>query len=75
MWSIVDETRFVARYAFTQVDSSSMVLVRASQANLKVNSMPLYHISHRMNPFIPFSIITTVRRGGEPDGEVVGSFQ
>lgn len=38
---------------------------------------PLYHISVRLDlyPFVPMSYVTTVRRGGDDQGILVGEFE
>lgn len=37
--------------------------------------IPIYHISVRMNCFIPSSYITTITRGDTIRGEEVGQFE
>jgi hypothetical protein len=39
------------------------------------DSRPLYHISVSINPFIPTSSTTTVRRGASENGEHVADFE
>jgi hypothetical protein len=39
------------------------------------DTRPLYHISVQMNCFMPFSFITSIRRGGTERGEFVGEFE
>lgn len=38
---------------------------------------PMYHISVtlNLNPFVPLSYVTTVRRGRDESGELVGEFE
>jgi hypothetical protein len=39
------------------------------------DSRPLYHISVSINPFIPTSSTTTIRRGASENGEHVADFE
>ena len=41
----------------------------------QVAMVPIYHISVRMNVFIPSSYITIVTRGDNVRGEAVGQFE
>jgi hypothetical protein len=60
------------KYSFSPIDFNSMVLVPPSDAP---DTRPVSHISHQLNPFMPLSTITTIRRGGLATGEIVGDFQ
>ncbi|KAJ3567545.1 hypothetical protein NP233_g6301 [Leucocoprinus birnbaumii] len=60
------------KYQFSNIGSNSMVLLPPADA---LNTQPLYHISVSLDCFVPFSYITTVVRGGSPNGEVVGDFE
>jgi hypothetical protein len=39
------------------------------------DTRPLYHISASLNVFNPSTGVTTIRRGGRADGELVGEFE
>ncbi|CAE7224834.1 unnamed protein product [Rhizoctonia solani] len=56
-------------YTFIRVSPSSMVL------KSEVTGECVYHISHAVDLWNPFVWITTIRRGGQEDGEVVGEFE
>lgn len=49
-----------------------MVLIPSPNAP---DTRPKYHISVRMNCFIPSSYITTIRRGATQEGAMVGDFE
>lgn len=63
-------------YTFTtwDVPSGSMLLLSPPTA---ADLRPLYHIqaSMNLNPFVPTSHVTTVRRGGTAFGDFVGEFE
>jgi len=61
-------------YTFTTWSEDTTLLLPPSTAR---NRSPLYRISValNLNPFAPLSYITTVRRGGDIDGEVAGEFE
>ncbi|EGO02373.1 hypothetical protein SERLA73DRAFT_178274 [Serpula lacrymans var. lacrymans S7.3] len=61
-------------YTFTGWTSDSMLLMPPPTAN---NLNPLYRISVALNlsPFAPLSYVTTVQRGGNMQGQFVGSFE
>ncbi|KAJ8462055.1 hypothetical protein ONZ45_g5210 [Pleurotus djamor] len=61
---------------FTNWLSDSLLLVPPRNASTS-NVNPLYHISVKLNlnPFLPVSYITTVRRGADDQGPLVGSFE
>jgi hypothetical protein len=60
------------KYQFSQLSFNSMLLVPPPSSP---DTRPLYHISVHLNCFMPFSFITSVRRGGNQDGEFVGEFE
>ncbi|TCD69545.1 hypothetical protein EIP91_007169 [Steccherinum ochraceum] len=57
-------------YTFTTWSTDTTLLLPPSTAR---NRSPLYRISVELNlnPFAPLSYVTTVRRGGDVDGEIV----
>ncbi|KAH8082802.1 hypothetical protein BXZ70DRAFT_584891 [Cristinia sonorae] len=61
-------------YTFTTWSDDTSLLLPPSSAT---NRSPLYRISValNLNPFSPLSYITTLRRGGDIDGDVVGEFE
>ncbi|KAL0959275.1 hypothetical protein HGRIS_014546 [Hohenbuehelia grisea] len=60
------------KYTFSPTGANTMILV---PPEVEPDSRPKYHISVSMDCFIPSLYITTIRRGGTEDGEVVGDFQ
>lgn len=60
------------KYTFSRLSFNSMILLPPPHA---ADSRPVYHISVNLNVFNPFSFITSVRRGGSPDGDYVGDFE
>ncbi|KAF9451190.1 hypothetical protein P691DRAFT_724711 [Macrolepiota fuliginosa MF-IS2] len=60
------------RYQFSSVGSNSMILLPPETAP---DTRPVYHITVSMNCFVPYSYITTLRRGGTEAGEYVGDFE
>jgi hypothetical protein len=60
------------RYTFSPMNFNSMILVPPADAP---DTRPLYHISHSLNNFMPYSMITTIRRDGLAEGQVVGDFE
>jgi hypothetical protein len=59
-------------YTFSPNGASSLLVLPPSEAP---DSRPLYHVSSTLDPFIPTASVTTVCRGGHPDGEFVGDFE
>ncbi|KAF8993809.1 hypothetical protein BDQ17DRAFT_1331520 [Cyathus striatus] len=51
---------------------NSMILLPPANSQ---NTQPLYHIHIGMNCFMPSSFITTITRGGNEHGELVGDFK
>ncbi|KAF5362486.1 hypothetical protein D9756_002712 [Leucocoprinus leucothites] len=60
------------KYQFSNLGPNSMTLLPPRDSP---DPRPVYHISVSMNCFVPFSYITTVRRGGQEDGQFVGDFE
>jgi hypothetical protein len=60
------------KYQFSYVGPNRMVLLPPATSP---DTRPVYHISVSMNCFVPYSYITEIRRGGGPDGEIVGDFE
>ncbi|CAE6442778.1 unnamed protein product [Rhizoctonia solani] len=56
-------------YTFVRITPSAMVL------KSEVTGECVYHISHAVDLWNPFVWITTVRRGGHEDGEIVSEFE
>ncbi|GAB1521792.1 hypothetical protein RhiTH_004889 [Rhizoctonia solani] len=56
-------------YTFVRTSPSAMVL------KSEVTGECIYHISHAVDLWNPFVWITTVRRGGHEDGEIVSEFE
>ncbi|KAJ8523303.1 hypothetical protein ONZ45_g192 [Pleurotus djamor] len=59
-------------YTFSPLGGSVMLLIPPAQAQ---DTRPLYHISNEMNCFNPLSHITTLRRGANENGDLVGEFE
>jgi len=61
-------------YTFTDFVSGTMLLMPPQTS---ADLSPLYNIavSLDLNPFVPLSYVTTIRRGATQAGEVVGSFE
>jgi hypothetical protein len=49
-----------------------MILLPSAESPV---TRPAYHITVSMNCFVPFSYITSIRRGGTEDEEYVGDFE
>ncbi|CUA75970.1 hypothetical protein RSOLAG22IIIB_01974 [Rhizoctonia solani] len=56
-------------YTFIRTSPSAMIL------KSEVTGESVYHISHAVDLWNPFVWITTIRRGGQEDGEVVAEFE
>lgn len=59
-------------YTFSPNGFSSTLVLPPSEA---ADSRPLYYISAALDVFIPTAGMTTVCRGGHPDGDYVGDFE
>ncbi|KAK7453232.1 hypothetical protein VKT23_011908 [Stygiomarasmius scandens] len=59
-------------YTFSPGTRDTMLLVPPPESP---DTRPKFHISIGMNPFTPFSYITTVRQGGTENGKLVGEFE
>ncbi|KAK0233643.1 hypothetical protein IW262DRAFT_1331664 [Armillaria fumosa] len=59
-------------YSFSDIGDNAMILIPSPNAP---DTRPKYHISVRMNCFIPSSYITTIRRGATQEGAIVGDFE
>ncbi|OBZ65562.1 hypothetical protein A0H81_14432 [Grifola frondosa] len=62
-------------YTFTSWDHNSMYLLPPRDVDR--DRVPIYYISValNLNPFVPLSYVTTIRRGIDEDGEFVGEFE
>ncbi|KAH9917137.1 uncharacterized protein BXZ73DRAFT_80894 [Epithele typhae] len=62
-------------YTFSSWSHDSMFLLPPRDADRTLT--PVYNISValNLNPFAPLSYVTTIRRGMDDDGEVVGEFE
>lgn len=60
------------RYSFSQLSFNSMILVPPADSP---DTRPLYHVSVHLNCFMPFSYITTIRRGATEIGDHVADFE
>ncbi|KAG8691221.1 hypothetical protein FRC11_005828 [Ceratobasidium sp. 423] len=58
-------------YTFIRVSSSPSAMILRSE----VTGEAIYHVSHAVDLWNPFVWITTIRRGGQEDGEVVAEFE
>ncbi|KAK0208771.1 hypothetical protein DFS33DRAFT_472994 [Desarmillaria ectypa] len=59
-------------YSFSHIGDNAMILIPPHDAP---DTRPKYHISVRLNCFIPSSYITTIRRGATQEGAMVGDFE
>ncbi|KAK0465590.1 uncharacterized protein EV420DRAFT_968344 [Desarmillaria tabescens] len=59
-------------YSFSHIGDNAMILIPPYDAP---DTRPKYHISVRLNCFIPSSYITTIRRGATQEGAIVGDFE
>ncbi|PBL00572.1 hypothetical protein ARMGADRAFT_1159894 [Armillaria gallica] len=59
-------------YSFSDIGDNAMILIPSANSP---DTRPKYHISVRMNCFIPSSYITTIRRGATQEGAMVGDFE
>ncbi|KAF9041741.1 hypothetical protein BDZ89DRAFT_1034833 [Hymenopellis radicata] len=59
-------------YMFSPFSHDTMLLIPSAASP---DTRPKYHISVRMNCFIPSSFITTVRAGATNEGSVIGDFE
>jgi len=66
-----EEDPSLIRIIFSPLDNGAMVVLPSSTL---VSSTPLFHISWYEDYFLPGSFITTIRRGGNDQGPVVGRF-
>ena len=62
-------------YTFSSWSNESMFLLPPRDVDRTLT--PVYNISValNLNPFVPLSYVTTVRRGLDDDGELVGEFE
>ncbi|THU95237.1 hypothetical protein K435DRAFT_139675 [Dendrothele bispora CBS 962.96] len=60
------------KYTFSPSSLNTMLLIPPANSP---NSRPKFHVSVGMNPIIPMSYITTIRRGGTADGTFVAEFE
>ncbi|KDR67609.1 hypothetical protein GALMADRAFT_231797 [Galerina marginata CBS 339.88] len=57
-------------YSFSPVGTSAMAVIPHSE-----NPLPKYHVSVRINCFMPTSSITEIYLGGDESGQKVGAFE
>ncbi|EIW54767.1 uncharacterized protein TRAVEDRAFT_131463, partial [Trametes versicolor FP-101664 SS1] len=62
-------------YTFASRSNTSMLLLPSRDVDPTLT--PIYNISVtlNLNPFVPLSYVTTVRRGRDESGELVGEFE